>query len=296
MAGAAMRETLGEISAAVPLLALRRVLLIRALPQEQKLPAGEQHAYVQRKGNLVRRRRRAHGFARHEKRVERARVVAREQSEVIIGKGGIKMPACAVHALGERAAESFLRPLADAGHWIGGDVRRIDRSERGRQRASADKGASAGRGVTGDAVAGGGELRTALHKRGIEAARAEWRDGIDRSAPGEGDESQRRGKAKTDNGQERLEGCHEARPDGWDTARINLLLARRFPRGSTSIRRSLMPVRTVAKRDSCSIDQSSRSSSCRTSSVAAIKPVISMKAQATLSRPLVLVSCDRAVR
>src|SRR5712691_11387362 len=246
MAGAAMRETLGEISAAVPLLALRRVLLIRALPQEQKLPAGEQHAYVQRKGNLVRRWRRAPGFARHEKRVERARVVAREQSEVIIGKGGIKMPAGAVHALGERAAESFLRPLADAGHRIGGDVRRIDRSERGRQRAPADKGASAGRGVTGGAVAGGGELRAALHKSGIEAARAEWRDGIDRSAPGEGDESQRHGKAKTDNGQERLEGCHEARPDGWDaTARINLLLARRFPRGSTSIRRSLKPVRTL---------------------------------------------------
>jgi hypothetical protein len=184
-----MAETLGEIGAAIPFFALRRVGLIRALLQEQHVPGGHQRADVQREDEIVARRRRLDRLACHQIGIERLVVVVGDQGEMIIGKSRIEMRAVAIGAFAHGALEGLDAPVADAGLLIRRDVGRIDRAERRGHRETAGEGLAAGRSVAGDAVADGGELRPVFHGFGIEAAGIGPRDAWDLRLPGQRDET-----------------------------------------------------------------------------------------------------------
>ena len=88
MTSAAMRQTLDQIGAAIPGFVMRWVRAIRSLPQEQKLPAREQRADVERETEIVRRRRGVDRRPRHEESIERGDVVVGGKREMIDGNAG----------------------------------------------------------------------------------------------------------------------------------------------------------------------------------------------------------------
>src|SRR5229473_8063913 len=66
VAGAAMRQSLDEIGAAIPLRAPGTVWLIAVAAKKQQFPAGDNRPLVEREGKLVRARRRMNRLSRHQ--------------------------------------------------------------------------------------------------------------------------------------------------------------------------------------------------------------------------------------
>ena len=80
-----------------------------------------------------------------------------------------------------RAREIVLRPAADAGRVVRREVRRHDRAERRLQRKAAGKRLAAGRGMAGDAIAGGRQRLAALDLDVIVLLGASARRGRDQA-------------------------------------------------------------------------------------------------------------------
>src|SRR5271155_2785914 len=100
-----MTQTFGEIGAAIPGLVMRRIRLVWAGLEKQKIPALHHGPHVQRERQLILRRGSAHRLSRHEKGIERLGVVARYQGEMSVGKSRIKKGAAAAHAVAQRTLE-----------------------------------------------------------------------------------------------------------------------------------------------------------------------------------------------
>src|SRR5947207_14899270 len=115
MAGAAMREPLDQIGAAIPFRALGAVRTVTAGMQKQQLPARDQDAIIERKGKLVLASRRANRLARHQEGVERAIILIADIGEVIIGKCRIEVAAVTTNARAHGAAECSFGPSTDTG-------------------------------------------------------------------------------------------------------------------------------------------------------------------------------------
>ena len=185
VAGAAMRQALDQIGAAIPFGTLRRVRPVGAGAQEQQLPSGDDHAMVEREGQLVLPCCCANRLARHQEGIERAVVVIADIGEMVVGKGRIEMPALAIDAGAHGAPKGRFRPAADAGLRIGRDVGREHRAERRRHRQAAGEILAAAHGVAGIAIAERRKLAAALDQSGIEALFCRRIDRGHRRPPGD---------------------------------------------------------------------------------------------------------------
>src|SRR5438094_484824 len=107
--------------------------------------------------------------------------------------------------LAHGTSESRLRPAANAGLRVRGDVRGVDGSEWCRQARPASIDPAACGGVTNVAVPDGGKFRPALDKRSIKAAGLRRRYRIDGRAPSGSAEPDRSEQAKGCNSSKCLE-------------------------------------------------------------------------------------------
>jgi hypothetical protein len=96
--GAAVRQTLHQIGAAIPFGVSGAVRLEASGLEEQELPAGDQRPEVEWKRKIVRRGFGAHRLARHQERVDRGDVVGRHFGEMVVRKRRIEVPAVSAHA------------------------------------------------------------------------------------------------------------------------------------------------------------------------------------------------------
>ena len=153
-----MAEAFDQIGAPVPVRRLGRIGLELALLEEQRAPSDDQRAVVEGKLQIVRRFTLLHRRDRAQVSVDRVAVLARH-----LGVGGkrhrrIDQPAVGETPVVHHLVELVGRPHADAGLRIGRDVGGVERAERRLHRQAAGKGLAFARGVTGDAVAGAGEI------------------------------------------------------------------------------------------------------------------------------------------
>ncbi len=172
VAGAAVDERLGEIRAAVPLRALRRIGLEGAAIEVLVLPERHREA---RHEHRVGGRRVAHGLARHDEGVERLEILVPEAREVLVGKHRIVMVSFGVEAFAHRPLEIRHAPAADARFRIGRDVAGVHSAEGRLQRKTARIGFAAGRRMAGHAIAHRGEERALRDEGSVERARGHFR-------------------------------------------------------------------------------------------------------------------------
>ena len=116
------------------------------------------------------------------------------------------MPALAIDALAQRAGECLLRPAADAGLRVRGDIGRVDRSERSWQGEAAGKDRAARSGVARVAVAKRRELGASFDRcfrKRLGFRRLDWLNG--RTPCQDSEECDPQDAAEDDQGRESLE-------------------------------------------------------------------------------------------
>src|SRR4051794_21817931 len=91
MTCAAMTDAICQVGAAVPLLVLLRVRVIRTFMQEEKFPSGKNESHIQRKREVVFRDLRLDGLPRHYEGIQRCAIRIVEQRKVVIREGGIEV-------------------------------------------------------------------------------------------------------------------------------------------------------------------------------------------------------------
>src|SRR5258708_3462624 len=131
VAGAAMRGTRDEITAAIPFRAFLLVRLEYAWPEEHIVPGPHHHAVIQRPAQFRRPLGILEWRQRREIGPDRQQVIAGEFRETRIGKRRVIARTVRRHAVTQRAAEILVAPGAQAGFAIRRQVRRINRAERG---------------------------------------------------------------------------------------------------------------------------------------------------------------------
>ena len=173
MAGIAMAQAFHQVGAAVPLLALFRVVLVFAILEIQRAPAGEQLALVEGEAHFMRPALQLHRLDRHEISVHRVAVFARDLGVVGEGHRRIEQRAVFRFAFVQRAPEVVGAPVADAGFLVGRNVRREQAAEGRGHFQAAGIGLAAAHRVAGVAVAGRGEVEAAgdgvLRRLGADA-------------------------------------------------------------------------------------------------------------------------------
>ena len=168
MAGAAMRDALDQIAAAIP---FRALLLVRhqdAGLEEQPVPAAHDDAIVERKAQLGRARRIAHRRQRRQIGADGKNVLPRQPGEMRIGEGRVIARTVARHAEAQRAVELVIAPGAEAGLAVRRQVGRVDAAERGIDPLAAGERFGRIGGVAARAVAG---LRQRLAARDVLSGR-----------------------------------------------------------------------------------------------------------------------------
>ena len=161
-----MAEPLDQIRAAIPDLRFRRIGFEHFSPMEQRVPSRHQRTPIEWKGKCGRAVFGAHRRLGHQKRVERLQVGVGRLREMRIRKRRIKMPAVAMDAFAHRAFERRIRPCANPGRGIGGDVGTPDRAEWRLDRAASRVDGTVRIGVTDRAIAERGKLPAASDRRG----------------------------------------------------------------------------------------------------------------------------------
>ena len=153
-----MAEAFDQIGATIPLRRFGRIGLVHALLEEQRAPSEDQRAVVEGKLQIVRTVDLLHRRDRAQVSIDRVAVLARH-----LGVGGkrhrrIDQPAVGETPVMHHLVELVGRPHPDAGLRIGRDVGGKERAERRLHRQAAGKDLAFARGMTGDAVAGAGEI------------------------------------------------------------------------------------------------------------------------------------------
>ena len=127
-----------------------------------------------------------------------------DPGEMVVWKGGVEVPASPVDAFVHGAPERGLRPCANPGLHVRGDVRRVDDAEGRRQRAPAREWLAALRGMADRAGADPGERLALSEERGVECPivgrpdRRELRVPVGPPEGGKHDESRDRGDGEPD--------------------------------------------------------------------------------------------------
>lgn len=171
----AVAEAFDEVRAAVPFDRLRRIRLVFAFLEEQRAPADQQVAVVERELQFVRTARHRYRRDRTQVRVDRVRVGARDLRVAREREARVEQAAILRTAGVHRAVEVVRRPLADAVLVVRRDVRRVHRAERRRHRQAARERLAAAHGVARDTVADACEVFALLDQRGLVGRRG--RDG-----------------------------------------------------------------------------------------------------------------------
>ncbi len=174
VAGAAMREPLDQIGAAIPFRTFVRRRPIRSVTQEEQLPTRNEPALIIRERHLVRARRRMHRLAGHQEGIERTVVLVGDVGEMVIGKRRVEMMSVAVHSRTHGAAERSFGPSTDAALGIWRDVGRENRAEWRRDREAAGKIAATAHRVAGAAVADRCQMASAPDQVRLKGRRR-WR-------------------------------------------------------------------------------------------------------------------------
>ena len=131
MAGAAMRDALDQIAAAIPLRALLLVRHQNAGLEEQPVPAAHHDAIVERPAQLGRTRRMAHRRQRRQIGADGENVLARQFREIRIGESRVIARTVARHAQAQSAVERVIAPGAQARLAVRRQIGRVDAAERG---------------------------------------------------------------------------------------------------------------------------------------------------------------------
>ena len=152
MAFAAMRQRLGEIGAAIPFRAFRRIGLEARIRIEHRRPEAHRPALVERERQRVGGRCRAHRRQAEQIGFDRQRVRIRNVSVGRIRHRRIKPRAVAPDAAMHGVEEILIAVIADAGFLVGRDVGGIKRAERQLEAESAGIFLAARRGVADHAV------------------------------------------------------------------------------------------------------------------------------------------------
>ncbi|CAM2151862.1 hypothetical protein PT2222_270036 [Paraburkholderia tropica] len=175
VAHAAVAESFDQIRAAIPFDRFGRIGLVFALAEEQRAPADQQVAVVEREFQLMRTAR--HVYRRHRAQigVDRIRIRARDLGVAREREGRVEQAAVFRAARVHGAVEVVAAPLADAVLVVGRDVRRVERAEGRGHRQAAREGLAAAHRVTGDAVAGAGQILALLDQLGLVGGRGRLR-------------------------------------------------------------------------------------------------------------------------
>src|ERR1700680_3291994 len=91
MARAAMCQPFDQVGAAIPFRALRAVRLVSLATKEQQLPARNDKALVEGKGELVGAGGGVNRRPRHQKRIQGAIVFVGDVGEMVVGKSRVEM-------------------------------------------------------------------------------------------------------------------------------------------------------------------------------------------------------------
>lgn len=188
VASAAMRQTLGEVGAMVPLGVTVRSRSECGGSEEQELPAGQERTKTQRRDQTVRGGRGAHRIACHQIRVERVQVGIGDAAEMIVGEGRVQVAAVPRDAFAHRPVERRLRPTPDPGGGIGGDVGAVQRAELGSDPDAASEGTTASDRMATRAIPDPRQIGAVCDRLRCEARARGWRDLGDSGAVGEDEE------------------------------------------------------------------------------------------------------------
>ena len=179
VAFAAMRQRFGEIGAPVPFRTLRRIGLEARIRIEQRRPEAHRPALVERKGQRIGRRRRAHRRQAEQIGLDRQRIGVGHVGVGRIRHRRIKPRAVAADAAMHRVEEILIAVIADAGLLVRRDVGRIERAERQLEAEAAGIFLAARRGVADHAVRRPRQIFAALDQRSPARApperRSDWR-------------------------------------------------------------------------------------------------------------------------
>ena len=162
VAHAAVAEAFDQVRAAVPFDRLGRIRLVLAFTEEQRAPADQQVAVVEREFQFVRTARHIDRGDRAQVRIDRIRIGARDLRVAREREARVQQAAVLRTARVHGAVEVVLAPLADAVLVVRCDVRREHRAERrGHGQATGEFLAATHR-VAGNTVAGAGEVLALL--------------------------------------------------------------------------------------------------------------------------------------
>src|SRR5258708_30164641 len=129
MTAGAMPQAIEEISAAVPLRRLLRIGLEIMAVEEEQIPCADEGTEIERKSQVVFRRRIADCRDAHQIDEDRVVVLAAREPEPGIGKGGVEVVPLLVLAVMHRTVKLIAGPRADAGGAIGSDIGCVDDAE-----------------------------------------------------------------------------------------------------------------------------------------------------------------------
>ena len=153
-----MTEGLREIGAAIPLGGPRRVGRIAARLEEQHVPTSNQGPDGKRKRHAVLRRRVVHGLQGTQIGVDRVHVMVRQLGVGGVRESRVEMRAIGCEPLAHGALELRLRPGADPGHRVRGDICRVDHAKWRMQRPPAGEGCAVRPCMAGDAIPGNDQI------------------------------------------------------------------------------------------------------------------------------------------